>query len=416
MGYPTQALARISSAPDGQLRRTARTPKRSILIFADYYLPGFKAGGPIRCLANIIDRLGDDFAFKIVTRDRDFGDIEPYAAIPQNVWQTNGRARLLYLSPDRLRPSSLRRIIEESGAAIVYLNSFFSPRFTIQILLLRWAGMLPPIQFIVAPRGEFSPNALQFKRLKKLAYLMLTRALRLYGGVLWQASNHTEERDIRRWFGAKARTAVVPDVSPSKLTTSTDGTRERKQPGRAKLVFASRISRIKNLDGALKFLSRVSSRIDFDIYGPIEDAAYWDICAALIAALPSNVRATYRGPIHNDEVASVLGASHFFLLPTFSESYGHAIVEAMLAGCPVLISDQTPWRRLDEKQVGWDIPLTAPELFEQALQTCIDMDESTYRLWSGNARAYAMDIVRGNRGTDLTRSMFQNMITQCEDD
>jgi glycosyltransferase involved in cell wall biosynthesis len=395
--------------------RRSSKPTREILVFADYYLPGFKAGGPIRCLANIVDRLGNDFEFKIVTRDRDYGDIEPYTAIPPNLWHSKGKATLLYLSPDRLRPKCFRRVIEESGAGVVYLNSFFSPRFTIQVLLMRWAGMLPPIQFVVAPRGELSPNALQLKRSKKLPYLALARALRFYEGVLWQASNQREEKDIQRWFGAKARTAVVPDVSAYKLTTTIDGTRERKQPGRARLVFASRISRIKNLDGALKCLSRASGRIDFDIYGPIEDAAYWNTCGALIAALPSNVTVTYRGAIQNDEVASALGTSHFFFLPTLSESYGHAIIEAMLAGCPVIISDQTPWRRLEEKRVGWDIPLTAPELFEKALQTCVDMDDATYQLWAASARAHATDVLHKDRSPQLTRMMFESMLTQSAD-
>ena len=48
--------------------------KTTILSSVGYYLPGYKAGGPIRTLANMVDRLGDEFQFKIVTLDRDFGD------------------------------------------------------------------------------------------------------------------------------------------------------------------------------------------------------------------------------------------------------------------------------------------------------------------------------------------------------
>ena len=45
------------------------------------------------------------------------------------------------------------------------------------------------------------------------------------------------------------------------------------------------------------------------------------------------------------------------ILPTHGESFGHIIVEAWAAGCPVLISDRTPWRELREQGVGWDVPL-----------------------------------------------------------
>jgi hypothetical protein len=35
--------------------------KLKIMTFVGSYLPGYKAGGPIRTLANIVDRLGDEF-------------------------------------------------------------------------------------------------------------------------------------------------------------------------------------------------------------------------------------------------------------------------------------------------------------------------------------------------------------------
>ena len=73
-----------------------------VLVLADYYLPGFKAGGPIRSLANMVDRLGDEFAFKIVTRDRDAGDQRPCGGTVPNAWQPIGKARVLYLSPRQL--------------------------------------------------------------------------------------------------------------------------------------------------------------------------------------------------------------------------------------------------------------------------------------------------------------------------
>jgi len=39
--------------------------KLNIFVFMAYYLPGFKSGGPVRALENMIDHLGDEFNFKI---------------------------------------------------------------------------------------------------------------------------------------------------------------------------------------------------------------------------------------------------------------------------------------------------------------------------------------------------------------
>ena len=70
-----------------------------ILTSVGHYLPGYKAGGPIRTLATMVERLGDEFQFKIVTVDRDFGDERPYRKIKIDSWNRTGRADIFYMSP-----------------------------------------------------------------------------------------------------------------------------------------------------------------------------------------------------------------------------------------------------------------------------------------------------------------------------
>jgi hypothetical protein len=65
-------------------------PNFTILTSVGYYLPGYKAGGPIRTLANMVGRLGDEFQFKIVTADRDFDDTKPYPEIKIDGWNSKG--------------------------------------------------------------------------------------------------------------------------------------------------------------------------------------------------------------------------------------------------------------------------------------------------------------------------------------
>ena len=40
-----------------------------ILIILNGYIPGFKFGGPIRAIENLVHHLGDEFDFRIITRD-----------------------------------------------------------------------------------------------------------------------------------------------------------------------------------------------------------------------------------------------------------------------------------------------------------------------------------------------------------
>jgi len=126
-----------------------------VLACVDYYLPGYKAGGPIRTLANMVEQLGDKFAFRVITRDRDFQDREPYPNIQPCQWNQLGKAEVFYLSPEKVTLRTFQSILSETEYDILYLNSFFSPRFTISPLLLQRLKFISNRPIVLAPRGEF---------------------------------------------------------------------------------------------------------------------------------------------------------------------------------------------------------------------------------------------------------------------
>ena len=72
--------------------------QNKVVVFIDWFLPGYKAGGPIRSVANIIDHLGSEFEFYIITSDRDLGDSLPYENIVTDQWQIKKDYNVIYLS------------------------------------------------------------------------------------------------------------------------------------------------------------------------------------------------------------------------------------------------------------------------------------------------------------------------------
>jgi glycosyltransferase involved in cell wall biosynthesis len=150
----------------------------------------------------------------------------------------------------------------------------------------------------------------------------------------------------------------------------------------------SRVSQKKNLHFALDLLGSVQGDIELDIYGPIENRAYWEQCQEGIRRLPDRVRAHYKGPVSSDRVVQIFSQYHFQLFPTLGENFGYVILEALAGGCPVLISDKTPWKDLSKQGAGWDIPLNARRLWLDAIQTCTEMDQATYELFSRRSRTY----------------------------
>jgi glycosyltransferase involved in cell wall biosynthesis len=391
----------------------AMTKIPDILVFCDYYLPGYKAGGPVRTLSNMIDLLGDRYEFNVITRDRDLGEEEPYGNDYTAARTLIGKALVTFLPPSRQSFSAIAKEMRSLRHDLLYLNSFFSINFSIKPLLLRRIGLVPEKPVILAPRGEFSAAAMNIRGLKKRIFIFAARITGSHTNVVWQASSDYEAEDIRRHWGADARIIVAADLSAA-ASAAMPSNRSAKVPGCLHAVFLSRISEMKHLDFALRLLDGLRGQVSIDIYGPIEDSRYWKGCQGIIELLPDNINARYCGEIPNEQVNHVLSRYDLFLLPTRGENFGHAIFEALSSGCPVLISDRTPWRNLDTLGIGWDVPLESPALFREIIQGCIDMDDRTLTQISTRAQAYAASPERQRTAIEMNCALFDSVLESAD--
>ncbi len=386
-----------------------------VLTITGSYLPGFKAGGPIRTLTNLITHLGEELDFRILTADRDLDDVRPYPDIRPNVWTQRTHEHVCYLSPDQRKFLAFRHHLTQESYDILYLNSFFS-KLTVHAVTYRRLGLLPARPWIIAPRGEFSPGALQIKWPKKRLFLTVAGVSGLYRDLIWQASSEFEAEDIRRVVArfrldSEPTILVAPNL-PSERREAVSTVRPAKDSGTARIVFLSRIARMKNLSFALQQLARVKGEVTFNIYGPKEDKTYWRVCQQLIADLPGNVKVSYLGPVEPDQASSIFAAYHAFLFPTLGENFGHVILESLSAGCPVITSDRTPWRGLEARRAGWDLPLGCPDGFVDAIQRVVDMDQSTWEIWSRGARKVAQEFINDPAIFEANRELFYTALAQ----
>lgn len=386
------------------------TPPR-ILVFVDYFLPGFRAGGPIRTIANMIAHLGDTFAFRVVTRDRDLGDEVPYSSVQVDSWNVVGNTEVFYASPANDRLSGLMRLMRQTPHDLVYLNSYFSWRSAGLPLLLRWLGIVPCRPVVLAPRGEFSPGALALKAGKKRLYIRLAGWLGLYRQVCWQASSEQEAEDIRRALGDSAlRVMVAPNLLPPLAPVEAGSTAkipEMVLPSSSalRLVFLSRISPKKNLAFLLQVLAGVDFPISLTIYGPQEDVAYWQQCEALMAALPSHVTVRHAGVLSPEQVPAALAGHELFVFPTLGENFGHVIFEALKAGLPVLLSDQTPWQSTPDGAVQ-TLPLDALAPWREAIKAQAALSPTERQVRRQAAAALADTMMHSSDRVAANRQLF----------
>lgn len=379
--------------------------KKKVVVLIDWYLPGYKAGGPIQSVASMVACMKDVFDFAIITSDTDAGTTEPYPNIESNEWNILADGtRVYYFSKEEKKFSTLKKIILKEQADVIYLNSLFSVFFTLYPLRIR-KYFMPSRKTVLAPRGMLGKGALQIKASKKKLFLFYAWLTGIYNNITWHASTAQEEAEIKSMFGKKASVKIATNLTAPKPTPSFKRIKEK---GTGRFFFLSRISSKKNLLGTIKAFLKIADnfKAELHIYGPVEDEQYWEQCKAAMINTPSHLSIQYKGAIANSDASKMMEGYHFSLLQTQHENFGHSIVESLAAGCPVVISDQTPWRNLQAIKAGWDIPLNDEAALIAALNECCKMDQSTFNEWSKNAYEYASAIINNPKLIEDNKLIF----------
>ena len=355
--------------------------KRKVLVMVDWYAPGFKAGGPIRSAVNFADQLEHDLDIYILTSDRDLNESKPYTGIQTDQWIEVNKHHVFYASPAFLSWSNLQQIIKDINADYIYLNSMFSRYFSIYPLLMKRLGKLKA-KIVLAPRGMLKDSAIQHKGGKKKIFISLFKSLGIPGSVIFHATDDTEEKDIAHQFGNKILLFKAGNLPGKQEEYIPPGS---KIPGELDIIFVGRIHPIKNLDFLLQALQGIRQKVELTVIATLEDEMYWQKCQKLIQALPENITVKLLQDIPHEKIASIIREHHIFALPTKGENFGHSIFEALAAGRPVLISDQTPWQNLEAKKAGWVISLAEMENFTGIIQQAANMDLSMLKEWCKGA-------------------------------
>jgi len=377
-----------------------------VVVLAPAYVPAHKAGGPVPGIVGAVDSLAGH-QVRVLTADRDLGDTEPYPVPHVGTVDVDGTP-VTYLPPPgrgslRAWFAALRAI---RSADVVYANSVMSKTFTVVpvlvLLLTRWRGRL-----LVSPRGELAASAMalgtSWQKRVWTGLLRRSGAARTLGGrpTVWVVSSEREEADVHRVFPG-ARTALVPERL-RQATGVVGGARPPRSQG-LRVVTVGRVAPVKGIDDLVRGLAHVRTPVRLDVLGLLEDASHVALVRSLVDQLPEHVDVRMVGAVAPDEVEAHLRASHLFALLTRGENFGHAIGEALRAGCPVLISDQTPWSDVVDAGAGVVMDLAgcaSPEAVGAAVQAFADMDDATWDTWSQRATVRAENAVGGSALADV---------------
>lgn len=354
-----------ASSPTGQ------TGTFRALIFCGVFEPGVRGGGPVISLAQIVDTVDDTTSVTMVTADRDLGCRRPYPDLSGR-WVTRGTARIFYLNARRWRNwVTVLKSARESRHHLLYLNSFWSPVWTVAPLLMKAVGLIQADRILLAPRGELSVGAMAISVKKKSIFMRVWRPMLIRMQVEFHASTSHEASDIATIFPSSSIIVASDQIRPPFGALGNKPTSNV-----LRLVYLGRIALMKSVDVALQAVNLCGLPVSFDIYGPIEDPEHWSMCQQIIRGAPANTHITYHGELAHDRVAEVLAQFDALILPTKGENFGHVIAESLAAGCPVICSDRTPWTTVLVSGAGEVVQGFNAEDWAEVLQAWASMTPS----------------------------------------
>ncbi|SDT86092.1 Glycosyltransferase involved in cell wall bisynthesis [Verrucomicrobium sp. GAS474] len=252
------------------------------------------------------------------------------------------------------------------------------------------------VPFFVFPHGMLDPwfrKAYPLKHWKKQLYWTAFehRALLRARAVLFTAATELAlARETFHPWDLQSRARIVPYGirPPASAAAHTDidteadpeagarrlAARFPELEGKALLLFLARLHRKKGWDLALSALERMIGEgmgdvggrpIHLLLAGPDEGGERTRI-AAHLADLPEAVRrrVTLSGPLYGAEKQGALALADAFFLPSHQENFGIAVVEALAAGVPALISNRVNIdREIVADHAGFAEPDTAKGAF-----------------------------------------------------
>ncbi|HMK26070.1 MAG TPA: glycosyltransferase [Chitinophagaceae bacterium] len=398
---------------------------KKIFITIPWFLPAYKAGGPIQSVANMVSELGrrdpiaigsgdgspesaagnGPFYFKIFCGNKDL-DGSVLNNVEFDKWiRYADNTEVWYTSKNNLS-AVLQQEIKKDSPAYLFIMGIYSWPFNFKPLLFSKG-----VKKIISARGMLHPEALAQKNFKKKIYLSLWKILGLHQKNIFHATDEKEKEYIQQVFGSKTSVMVAANF-PRVLEQQPVA---KKNAGVLKLVSIALVSPMKNILWVLEVLGSgewgvaggegEERSIEYNIYGPVKDKNYWEQCEELIKNLPGNIRVNYHGDISPAKIPEALAQNHVFILPSKSENFGHAIYEALTVGRPVITSNNTPWNNLKKFRAGINVSTGNIAELQNAIAYFVAMDQLQLKEWSNGAREYAMQAV----DLDKTRQQYLEM-------
>ena len=313
-----------------------------ILHVVPTYLPATRYGGPIYSVHGLCRALaarGHDVHVFTTDVDGPGRSAVPLATPVMrdgvNVWYfPTAFGRRLYRSP--VMAQHLSATI--GSFDIAHLHSVFLWPTTAAARAARSKS----VPYVLAPRGMLVADLIRRKsRLLKTAWIALFERANIAGAASMHVTAEIEADEIKRMGLSTSRFDVVPngiDLQSDDRCSVDDDARWPRQPGVQRVLSLGRLNWKKGLDRLIPAM-RHCPDAELILAGNDEEG-YRRRLEQLADGLGLSDRVHFIGPVHGPDKWRLLASADVFVMPSYSENFGIAALEAMAAGRPVIVTPE----------------------------------------------------------------------------
>lgn len=293
-----------------------------------------------------------------------------------------------------LTERGLSRRLEQRirAAGSIHIHGIWQEHCRLAATLARKAE----IPYVVSVHGMLEPWALRQKQWKKRLYALLSERQILNRAACLRALTDAEAGHYRA-FGLTSPTAVIPNgiEMPGTPDPAPFWNQHPDLNGKRIALFLGRLHKKKGVEVLCHAWKHISASVPDTVLvfaGPDSDEAP-GATANLVHSLGISGSVCLAGMLRGDQKWAALAAASLFVLPSFSEGFSVAILEALACATPVIITPACYFPDVPASQCGW---IVEPEV--HALATT---------LFDSLRLPPALLAAMGNNGVNLIHRQFQ---------
>ena len=238
---------------------------------------------------------------------------------------------------------------------VVHINTCWLP---VCSFLQKWTQQ-KKYKVMVSPHGMLEPWIINRNYwTKKLPAILLFQRSAIQKAELIHATAESEKANLQK-LGWNSHIEVVVNGMDVQNIGLKNSWKKRK-----KILFLSRVHPKKGIEIFLEAITLAKANLggyEIIIAGEGEES-YVNVLKQKAEKTGISSIINFVGGVYGDDKWKYYQDSDFFVLPTYSENFGLVIAEALASGTPVITTQGTPWKDLEEYQCGNWIDLNVDNL------------------------------------------------------